>query len=31
VNSGRVQNFRPRADADPAAIIGQPVRAAWRE
>ncbi len=31
VNSGRVQKFRPRPDADPAALIGQPVRAAWRD
>ena len=31
VNSGRVQKFRPRPGADPAALIGQPVRAAWRD
>jgi hypothetical protein len=31
VDNGRAQKFRPRHNADPAQIIGQPVRAAWKE
>jgi peptidylamidoglycolate lyase len=30
VNNGRAQKFRPRAGANPAYLVGQPVRAAWR-
>jgi peptidylamidoglycolate lyase len=29
VNNGRAQKFRPRAGANPAWLVGQPVRAAW--
>jgi hypothetical protein len=29
VNNGRPQKFRPRAGANPALLVGQPVRAAW--
>ncbi|MBI3047478.1 MAG: hypothetical protein HYY76_04125 [Acidobacteria bacterium] len=29
VNSGRAQKFRPRPGANPALLVGQPVRAAW--
>ena len=30
VNTGRVQKFRPRPGADPAFLVGEPVRAAWQ-
>jgi DNA-binding beta-propeller fold protein YncE len=30
VNNGRAEKFRPRAGANPALIVGQPVRAAWK-
>jgi hypothetical protein len=30
VNNGRAQKFRPRPNANPALLVGQPVRAAWR-
>ena len=30
VNNGRAQKFRPRAGANKAMLMGQPVRAAWR-
>jgi hypothetical protein len=30
VDAGRFQKFRPRAGANPAALIGKPVYAAWR-
>jgi len=29
VNNGRAQKFHPRAGANPAYLVGQPVRAAW--
>lgn len=29
VHVGRAQKFRPKADADPAHLVGQPVRQAW--
>ena len=29
VNNGRAQKFRPRAGANPAFMVGQPVRSAW--
>jgi hypothetical protein len=29
VNNGRAQKFRPRRDANPAHIVGKPIRAAW--
>jgi hypothetical protein len=29
VNSGRAQKFRPRAGANPALLVGKPVRSAW--
>jgi sugar lactone lactonase YvrE len=29
VNNGRAQKFRPRGDADPAHLVGKPIRAAW--
>ena len=29
VNNGRAQKFKPRAGANPAFLIGQPVRSAW--
>ena len=29
VNNGRPQKFRPRAGANPAFIVGQPIRSAW--
>ena len=29
VNNGRAQKFRPKQDADPAHVVGKPVRAAW--
>jgi hypothetical protein len=31
VDNGRVQRFRPRHNADPAQLVGQPVRAAWKD
>lgn len=31
VDGGRVQKFRPRHNADPAQLVGLPVRAAWKE
>jgi hypothetical protein len=31
VDNGRVQKFRPRHNADPAQLVGLPVRAAWKE
>jgi len=31
VDSGRVQKFRPRQGADPQFLVGQPVRAAWKD
>ncbi len=30
VFNGRAQKFRPKPGADPAKLIGQPVRAAWK-
>ncbi len=30
VNTGRVQKYRPRLGADPAFLVGEPVRAAWQ-
>jgi len=30
VNNGRAEKFHPRAGANPAFVIGQPVRAAWK-
>ena len=30
VNTGRVQKFRPRPGANPAFLVGEPVRAAWQ-
>jgi sugar lactone lactonase YvrE len=30
VNNGRPQKFRPRAGANPAFIVGQPIRSAWK-
>ena len=30
VNNGRAQKFRPRAGANKAMLMGQPIRAAWR-
>lgn len=30
VNNGRPQKFRPRAGANSALLVGQPIRAAWR-
>jgi DNA-binding beta-propeller fold protein YncE len=29
VNAGRAQKFRPRAGANPALLVGKPIRAAW--
>ena len=29
VNNGRAQKFRPKRDANPAQVVGKPVRAAW--
>jgi DNA-binding beta-propeller fold protein YncE len=29
VNAGRAQKFRPRAGANPALLVGAPIRAAW--
>jgi sugar lactone lactonase YvrE len=29
VNNGRAQKFMPRGDADPAYLVGKPLRAAW--
>lgn len=29
VFNGRAQKFRPKKGADPAQLVGQPVRAAW--
>ena len=29
VNSGRLEKFRPRKGANPALLVGQPVRSAW--
>jgi DNA-binding beta-propeller fold protein YncE len=29
VNAGRAQKFRPRAGANPALLVGTPIRAAW--
>ena len=31
VDNGRVQKFRPRRNADPAQLVGLPVRAAWKQ
>ena len=31
VDSGRVQKFRPRPGANPQYLVGQPVRAAWKD
>jgi peptidylamidoglycolate lyase len=30
VNNGRAQKFRPRSGANPAYLVGQPIRAAWK-
>jgi hypothetical protein len=30
VDSGRFQKFRPRAGANPAALIGKPIYSAWQ-
>ena len=30
VNNGRAEKFRPRPGANPALLVGQPVRAAWK-
>jgi hypothetical protein len=30
VNNGRAEKFHPRAGANPAFVVGQPVRAAWK-
>jgi hypothetical protein len=30
VNNGRAQKFRPRKGANPAYLVGQPVRSAWK-
>ncbi len=30
VNNGRPQKFRPRAGANKAMLMGQPIRSAWR-
>jgi sugar lactone lactonase YvrE len=30
VNNGRAEKFRPRAGANPAYVVGQPIRSAWK-